>query len=151
VARLGGGQDAELRHVRDADDHEARLAQPPHHEGVVDGAVAGEQGRGHGHGAPGHRHVGLDGDRHPREGSVVTRLHRVGLGERALGVDFGEGVDLPVEAFDALERRRHQLARRGVAGTDQASELDHGAMTQVVHRGRLRAWWRVAGRHIDVG
>ena len=40
VARLGRRQDPELGHVRDADDHEARLAQAPHEVGAVIGAVA---------------------------------------------------------------------------------------------------------------
>ena len=45
AARLGDRQDPELGQVGLADDHEAGLAQAPHHEGVVAGREVAEEVR----------------------------------------------------------------------------------------------------------
>ena len=133
VARLGGREDPELRHVRDADDHEARLLQPPHEVGAVAGAVVGEELRAEAHRQPGDRDVGLDRDRDAGEGPLVARLDRVGGRERAVGVDLDERVDGRLERLDALQRRRRHLARAQLPAAHVRGEIAHRHEHEVPH------------------
>ena len=59
-----------------------------------------------------HRRVVLDGDRHAGERPRVAGADRVGGGQRLVGEDVDERVELRVELLDAVERRLHELARR---------------------------------------
>ena len=54
--------------------------------------------------------VRLDRDRHAGERALVARLDRVGLGERALGVELDERAELRVDRLDPPERRLDGLA-----------------------------------------
>ena len=56
------------------------------------------------------RAVVLDRDRHAGERALVAGADRVGGGQRALGVDVDERVELAVERLDPLERGLDQLA-----------------------------------------
>ena len=149
--RLGHRQDPHLRHVRDADDHEARLAQPAHDEGVVAGHEVAEQVRAHGERHPGHGAVVLDRDRHAGERPLVARPDRVGGREGALVGDVGEGVDGRLQRLDAVQRRLHQLARRQLAGAHSSKDGRGARARDGLRSSRgclatqpLRAWagWR---------
>jgi hypothetical protein len=133
VARLGGREDPELRHVRDADDHEARLLEPPHEVRAVPRAVVGEQLRAEGHRQPGDRHVRLDRDRDAGERPLVARLDLVGGGECAVRVDLDESVHGRIERLDARERRRRHLARAQLAPADVRSEIPDRHEHELLH------------------
>ena len=64
----------------------------------------------------------------------------VGLGERALGEDDAVGVELRVEAVDAVERRAHDLARGHLARGDEPCLARGAGVGEVggVHRRRRR-------------
>jgi hypothetical protein len=123
VARLGGREDPELRHVRRADDHEARLAQAAHEVGAVVGAVAGQEPGAEVHAQVCDRDVRLDGDRHAGERPLVARLDRVGSRERPLGVDLDEGVDLLVQVLDPRQRGGDHFARGDLPTPHERGEL----------------------------
>jgi hypothetical protein len=123
VARLGGREDPELRHLRGPDHDEARLAQAPHQVRAVVGPVAGEELRPEVHAQAGHRDVRLDGDRHPREGPLVAGLDPVGGLQRAVGIDLHEGVHARVQVVDACERGGHDLPGRDLPAANQRGKL----------------------------
>ena len=108
--RLGHGPQPELGRVRLADDDRARLAQPADVGGVVVGDPVAERRAAVRSREPiGGAEQILDGERHAAERSLVTRAHRVGLGQRTLRAANGERVDRRIEALDRLERGPHQL------------------------------------------
>ncbi len=124
--RLGERPDRQLRHVRLAEHDRPRVAQPPHHLGVLAARAAVRRG------APGGRltadvDVVLDRDRHAEHQALVARaaarVGLVGLGQRALGEHDPPGVQLRVEPGDPVEVGLHQLARRHVAGGDKTGLL----------------------------
>ena len=127
---LGGADDRQLGQVRLAEDHRARRAQPPHEarrrarpgrrERAVPWVVT----------SPATSVVVLDRDRHAEQRPLVAgaaaRVGLVGLGERALGDDHAEGVQLGVEPLDPLQVELDQLARGDLAA---AHQLAPGAAT----------------------
>ena len=136
VARLGGRQDRELRQVRDADDHEARLAQPPDQVGGVIGPVAGQELRGAVDLVARDADVALDRDRHPRERRAVARDDGVGGFQSLFGVDLDEGVDDRIERLDAPQRGLDDLARARVAGAHERGGLFGRDERKIVHEAR---------------
>ncbi len=135
VARLGRRQDPELGHVRRADDHEARLAQPADEVRVVRRPVSREEARAEVHALPGHGDVRLDPDRHARERARVARLDRVRLGEHPLGVQLDERAELGVDRLDAPERGLDGLAGGERAVADSCGQLRCGQEGERVHHG----------------
>ena len=123
AARLGHGQDPELGQVGLPDDHEARLAQPAHDEGVVARDEVAEGVR-----AQRVRHAGdrggvLDRDRHAGERPRIARADRVGGRQRPLGIEVHERVELAVERLDPPQRGLGQLARAELAAPNELGEL----------------------------
>ena len=67
--------------------------------------------------------LALIGDRHARERPRVARLDLVGRGQRALGVDLDERVQLAVERLDPVQARLHELARGQLAAADAGRQV----------------------------
>ena len=119
--RLRHRQRLELRHVRLAQRHGARGAQPADDLGVGgDRSAVGERAAG----GDLARHVGvvLDRDRHAveRRGVVAApAIGGVGRGERLVGEHHAIGVQRGIEPLDPLQVQLGQLARRHLAVPDQ--------------------------------
>ena len=62
---------------------------------------------------------------------AAARVGLVGLGQRAVGEDHAEGVDLGIGLPDAVERRLHELARRDLAGGHEARLLGGAGVAEV--------------------
>ena len=142
VARLGGRQDPELGHVGDADDHEARLLQPPHEVRAVAGPVVAEELRPEVHAScPATGRVGLDRDRHAGERPLVAGLDRVGGRERAARASTStNALSFGVALLDALERRvTTSRARSSPPRTWAASSPTVMDMRSLIRAGQPRA------------
>ena len=102
--------------------------------GVVVGHPVAEGGLpSRGRNALGGREQVLDADRHAAERPRVAGANGVRLGQRALGAERDERVQLGVQPLDRGERRLDQLARRDLAGADERGLLDGAQLA-----GRLR-------------
>jgi hypothetical protein len=119
---LGPGEDRELGQQCLAEDHRARRAQPADDLGVLVrrlpervGAMCRQ--------LAGHVDVVLHGDRdaeqRPLSVAAAARVGLVGLGQRALGHHDAIGVQLRVDAVDALQVELHELTRGDVARADE--------------------------------
>jgi hypothetical protein len=108
--------------------------------------VTGEEPGSVVHAQAADRDVGLDGARNAGEG-LITWAGLVRLGQRALGVDLDERVDLVVGLLDARERGADQLSRRHVTTADEAGKLADRLEEQVVHDfgGAAYATWAPRG------
>ena len=149
-ACLAGGQDAVLGQRRRADDHEAGIAQAPCDVVVIVGHVVGHQPAAVGEAQALDGPVVLDGRGDAREGTRVAGRDRVGGGQRTLGVDLHEGVELGVELLDAIERALHELARGDLAGAHHAGELA-GRTEHQIAVGHDSSWDVVGGRCLAAG
>jgi hypothetical protein len=75
----------------------------------------------------------LESNRHAAQRAGIARAHAVGLGERALGAQRDERVELAVDAVDRIERCLDELARRDLAGADERCLLGRGTLEQLRH------------------
>jgi hypothetical protein len=121
--RLHGADDPELRGVGAAEDDETRRAVAPHDLRVVRGDEPAKETRPAGERlAADLRHQVLEQERDAAQRPVGERTLR--LGERPLEPPVDDGVDRTVARCDALDRRRHQLARVHLAATDELRLAD---------------------------
>ena len=136
VARvLGDRPQTELGRVRLAHDDCAGFPKPSHVHAVVVGDPVAERGAAlRRRKAFGRRQQILDPDRDAAEGSCVARLHRVGLGERALRAQRDEGVQARVQPLDRRERRLDELACGHLAGTHGCRLVESAQPEEVVGR-----------------
>jgi hypothetical protein len=126
AARLGHRQDPELRRLRAAHEHEARLAEPPGHRGVVVGhEVRGDVAAlGQLHALDRQEQV-LEAQRHAGERALVARLDGVGRGQRPLGVHQRPVVQV-LGGLDPVKRGLRQLARGDLPAADHLREFEGG-------------------------
>ena len=136
AARLGDGQDPELGQVGLADDHEARVAQPPHHEGVVAGhEVAEEVGAERvGHARP-PAAVSLIAIGTPANGRSSPGPTASAAARAPSASTWTNAFSSPLQRLDPLERGLDQLARGDLAVADQARQLGHGREQRARTRG----------------
>ena len=124
AARLGNGQDPELRRLSLADEHEPGLAEAAYERVVVVRRKLPEKVRSLRHTQPRHRREQvLDRDRHAAEGAIVAGLHLAGGGQGAVRVHVHPRVQPAVYLLDARERCLHELARGELTGAHQGGQL----------------------------
>jgi hypothetical protein len=135
------GAETKFRNVGLADTEGAGVAKPLDDEGVaVREVVSVDRGAFGGRKTDGVVEV-LEGDRQPMEGTGRLTggegaVGGVGQGERLLVVEFGDdGVDLGVDPRDLREMRRHQLARRDPAVTEQVRQFPRRRKAEFVCAG----------------
>ena len=137
VARLGGRQDRELRQVRDADDHEARLAQPADEVGGVVGPVAGQELRAAVDLVALDADVALDRDRHARERRARRPATTASAAASARSPSTSMNALMRrIERLDAPQRGLDDLARARVAGAHQRGGLFGRGEREIVHEAR---------------
>ena len=152
---LGEGPQRQLGRARDADDDRPGRAQDPHELAVLGLRVAVGVGAAHAR-RPGDCHVVLHGDRHAEQRAVVAAARPpaglVGLEQRALVEDDPEGVQVAVQARDALERVLDELARRDLTGSHElglSRDTGEGELATLGRGGRRHRHHRLdlSGRH----
>src|SRR5438093_91820 len=128
-----------LRHVELAEGHRARLAEAGDRRALDRGheVVAGP-GAARGR-KPGHVAEVLVGERHAVQRAAGATGSELGLEgprrrQRAVRVDGDEGVDVPVEPFDAVQTLAGRLDRRDLPRRDRVHERLDGPVSHRAQR-----------------